>query len=460
MAILGYSGNTTTTLDRVALRIGGGIFTAPVSGTLGLPWVLFGVDSGGAAGWYVVVYAVTGTSTMGAVVGKTTLQSTAAASALAWRQASAWDGSAPTVTAGTKYSLQVFTPSDARMNLARTLSGGVGAFVDAPTTAVPDPYTAGYTVNTSLYRVYCTITEGNAPTAPTKVSPSDGASLNPAVANVFSATYNGDGVQTGAQYRYRDQTVGSWTTGAWEVTPYPRVTIPGATFSDATDYYVQVRYRNAYGDGAWSDSWSVSAVAVPDVPVITSPSNLDTISTATGSLDWTVTNQDAYRVQVFADNGSGGADEETSLYDSDVVETAGTRTVSIDYSSWNGDTVHPAVAVRYSSTWSSYATVAVDVAFTGPMKPTCVVTVGSGNGIIAITATHPTPTGGEPAAVAHDIYRTHVPEHDPTDYVRIAASVAPGATYNDREWVPGIDYAYKIRALAADGTSTLSDATT
>jgi hypothetical protein len=79
MAILGYSVSTTTTVDRVAKRIGGGVFTAAKSGTLDKPWVEFSVDAGGAAGWYVVVYAVSG-SALGAVLGKTVIQSTAAGS--------------------------------------------------------------------------------------------------------------------------------------------------------------------------------------------------------------------------------------------------------------------------------------------------------------------------------------------------------------------------------------------
>jgi hypothetical protein len=459
MTNLGCSTATTSVDECFVEYTRGGVYTATLTGSLLPPWAMFSVDAGGDTQWYVVAYAVSG-SALGAVLGKTTLQSTADGSSRAWRQATGWDGAAPAITSGSKYSLQVFTPLDGRMNIARTLTGGIGAYADVGGTAIPDPFPTTHTDTTSLYRIHAEITTNVAPLAPTKVSPADGASLDPAQSQTFEYTFNDSGdVQTANCYRYRKTTVGTWTGGTvWTATPYARFVIPGGSLGDANDYYVQVATKDASGTaGAWSNSWIVTAAAVAGVPIITDPANGEAIATASQALTWTQTNQDGYRARIVADL-SGAPDPTDILWDSDVVEEAATRTVTLDLTAYNGTAVHLEVASRYGVAWSDYADVRVDVAFTAPHTPTVTLTANSAEGRIEISATHPAPDAGEPAATSMDIYAGTTSTY--ADAIRIAAALAPDATFHWYGCASGVEYYVWVRANAADGTSATSAATT
>lgn len=464
MAIIGFSTTTSNYVNRTADRIGGGVFTAPASGAFGLPKILCAAKSAGNAVFTVGIYEVSG-STLGDLIGETIEHSVTKSSSRAFRGPSAWAGATPAMTAGAKYSIQVHS-KDANLILYRDTGGGVGVFVDADyDSGLPDPFpSSGVTTNTSKYRMYCDVIPGSAPNAVVKVSPADETVIDPAVGNVFRGAYSNDletDVMAAVQWRYRRVGTTSWTESEWETTPICQFTVPGGTLPTGYNYIVDSRAKDQLGGlvGPWMTSpWLITATALPDIPTITSPANGATITDWYDYLDWTAPNQDAYRAQVYEDDGDGGADTESVLFDSEAQESADVRSLAIDYSEWNDQTVHPAVAVRYGEIWTEYAIVSVDVAFTGPMQPTCTIEVGDQTGIMEISATHPEPTGGEPEAIAHDIY---VARSDNTsNRWRIAAGVGPADAFRWRDWARDIDYTFWVRALAADGTSTWSEATT
>lgn len=616
---------------------------APVSGFIQEIYVYNRVKSSGDARWKIMVYEWTG-GEPDALLGVTAEVKTTKGSGGAHRKAVL---SAPIpITKDHYYTLQYWT-KDGNSQLGWEIHGGVGAHgPDDYDNGPEDPY-GSHTNSDNNYHLYAPIILGSAPNPVTKVSPADETVIDPSAGNVFKGTYSNamsTDIQSAIQYRYRAVGTPSWTDGPWATTPVCKFTIAGGTLETGSDYIVDCRCKDQLGGiiGPWMTSpWLVTATALPDIPVIDTPANGGTINDWYGYLDWTTSEQDAWRVQVFADDGFGAADPETSLYDSGAQEDADIRSLAIDYSDWNGQTVHPAVAVRYSAVWTDYAVVGVDVAFTGPDQPTCNIVVGDGDGIIEVSATHPgaqvfeataadgmlnkesgdswadcqsavpsltagspqllvaravidaaywvqyrafvatdisglvaeppaaslllnaeetelgvpagafiayyqpwgsgeggaldptdwvaegtltaasalvTPTGtgpleiplinlgslltsngrfvliaedetveptgvdaavgisafetetgiaptletgsGSPAVVAIDIYRDNVKGYDADELVRIAAGLAPEDTYEDREWPDGVDLTYKVKALAADGTSTYSELTT
>jgi hypothetical protein len=455
VSILGVSITTGYFADRANNVIGGGIYTAPASGVLDNPWCYFSVDSGGSGLWKIALYNVSG-SNVTTLVAQTGAMTTAAGSAKAWRQA-VWT-SAPTVVSGTKYALLIASGS-AYLNIGRATSGGAGIFGNNTSTypTLASPFPSAHTDDDSLYRLYATILTGNvAPNAPAIVSPTGGATIDYVAANVFTWTFsdpNPGDTQSAYQIRYKVAGATSWTTMTAVTSPASTWTAPGSTFS-AGNWEWQVLTRDAQGlSSPWSASGTFTATTVPATPTITAPVAGGTVTSNPYTVTWSCPDQgDGYQVRTVRDN-SGSPDTGTVYQDTGLVADSAARSVSMTFGT-NSRYEHVQVRVKNSGTFSSWASVRVQVSWTAPATPTVAVTANSAVAYVLVVATHPTPSGSQPAVSYEDIYRAT--DVNGTGAIRIATHRTPHSQYRDYAVSAATNYYYQVKAVATTGTTANS----
>jgi hypothetical protein len=301
-----------------------------------------------------------------------------------------------------------------------------------------------------------TVQHNQAPTAPTGLTPSGGSIVDRTAAQVFGWTRNdpdaGD-YQTKYELRYRLVGAGSWTTLAEVVSGTTSHTF-AANFFAAGNYEWQVRLADQLG--VWSPfsaSAFFTAAVPPAAPGITAPVNGSTLASADGEVVWTAPDQSAFQARRVAD-AAGAADPNTVYYDSGTVVSAAARNHGLTFSV-NNRWEHVQVRVRDSNNlWSTWSSVRVQVSYTPPAAPTLVASVTAA-GHVAVVVTHPAPSGGQPAIATHDVYRRRVGDGSP-EGVRVAAGVAPGATWVDALVGHRESYEYRAVAHGANGTSSTS----
>ena len=251
--------------------------------------------------------------------------------------------------------------------------------------------------------------------------------------------------------RYRLTGAATWTT-ITGTTPNSFYDFAPATLA-AGDYEWQVSTTDALGYvGPYSGSSFYAAADVPSPPTITAPINGSTVSAETATVAWSTPNQDAYEVRRVADN-AGAADTGTVYFTTGVVESTAARSIAVAFPT-NDRYEHVQVRVRDAGLWSPWSSVRVLVSYTPPAVPTLVVTGNTPTGAITIQATHPTPGAGVPTVTSIDIHRRLA--SDTSDGIRIAAGLAPSTAFADWAVASGVAYAYRVRALGSNGTSSWS----
>ena len=298
---------------------------------------------------------------------------------------------------------------------------------------------------THLYSVV--VYETNSPPyASTNLSPSTG-SIDLNSANTFGWTFNdpnaGD-TQSKFDLQYRIGAA-AWTT-VTSVSTTSSNTFAAGTFT-AANYEWQVRTYDALGlQGPWSASAFFTAGTIPATPVITAPAAGGTIPGGTGTITWTAPNQASYEVRKVADN-AGAPDTTMVYYDSAEVVNATARSAPFTFPV-NNRYEHLEIRIRFNGLWSAWADVRINVFYTPPATPLAQVNADNPSASVYVRITDPTPTGGQPAVVSHDIYRRLA---GVGAGIRIAAA-ATGQTYIDLVPAGGVAYEYQVVANSANST--------
>lgn len=353
----------------------------------------------------------------------------AGSSNIGWRK---WTRSGATLSARTNFDTT--GPVAPYVVLRR---GYGGAQIDALYTdyAASSPYAVTYTKIAAL---------NQPPNASTGLSPTGSVTIDRSLTQRFSWTFSdpdaGD-TQSKVDIQYRIGT-GGWTTVTDTTTNWYH-DFAGATFSAAT-YEWQVRTYDSTGTvGPWSSSSFFVAANAPATPSITAPTSGSTVAANSTVATWSAPSQDAYELRTVGDI-AGSPDTGTIYTDSGVVVDSSGRSRTVTFAV-NGRTEHIQVRVQVAGLWSTWADARVVISFTVPATPTLVATVDSPNGRVVIVVTDPTPTGGQPTVIGHDIYRRIV---GTVGSKRYAASV--GTTWVD--YGPGSRTAYEYQVVAIGST--------
>lgn len=200
----------------------------------------------------------------------------------------------------------------------------------------------------------------------------------------------------------------------------------------------------------WSASAFFSARLRPDAPTITAPTEGQTITQARPYVTWTSPTHPAPqgRFQVVRATLTGQVREDSGQ----IVGTAKTwrarhrtNNVGREYR----------VRVEHDSLWSPWATVQVFVFFVGPPTPEpWTVAADEDRDCIVVTITNPESAPGQPLLDAQEVWRRFA--GDDGDGIRRAV-LGGNVTWSDHFVVAGVDYEYKIIALAANGDATETD---
>jgi hypothetical protein len=302
-----------------------------------------------------------------------------------------------------------------------------------------------------------------APTAPTWVTPANGAAADVAVALPLDWVFNdpnpGD---TQSAYAVRRQigagALNYWraSDSTWQVAEVQNtsattaLSLPGGWGADVDanhSYAVKT-----WDSGSLASPYSDAVVVVPSAvvtPTITAPTAAQVIATNQVTITWTVSAQTAYRVRLVQTSGAGSLN-----YDSGWI--TGTDLTFIPPSilpTATGYTI--TLNTRNSEGLSSGdVTRAFTVTYLPPMTPTLVCTAVPASGWIAVVITNPAPTGGAPALASQDLYRRVV--GDTSNGVLLSSGLSSGATYNDWQAASGVAYEYRVQASGVNGTSIFS----
>jgi hypothetical protein len=192
-------------------------------------------------------------------------------------------------------------------------------------------------------------------------------------------------------------------------------------------------------------------------PVLTSPEDGSTISTNKVTVAWTTTEQRSYRVRLLTSSN-------VVLYDSNKVTSSTVREIEPPNILPDG-LINAKAEVRV---WNDQDlqgptdTHTFSVEYVEPATPSISVVVQPSYARIAITPTDPAPTGEQPTVVSHDLY-VRVSEGGLQDMerpvggdgIRIVAENDEEVMY-DLYPTSGVDYQYRVKSNANNGTSSWS----
>jgi hypothetical protein len=421
-------------------------------------WIYCSADAGGTAPFKINVYDKAAADYYPEDVIATSAELAVPASASwAWRYVAF--ASEPTLTSGAYYYFGPHTSSN-RLNIRYATTGGQNyeqgdTYSDGP----EDPWApaGGGGPGTRQYSCYL-VTEplNSAPNAPSLTYPIGGVVVNRDGPVTFTWAFSDpDSGDTQSAYDVRYRVVGdpTWISLGWQTSANSEHTFAAATFTAGQNYEWQAATKDNHGAaGTWSSSAYYTAQATPATPTLDEPDPLDTIAAPTSTLQWTVTNQDAYQARSVADS-AGSPDTNTVYTDTGEVVSTSARTCLLAFPV-NGRVEHVQLRVKYLGIWSAWATAKVTVSWTGPAKPVCSVVPQTTPGCIRVGCLYFSPGGSYPAPTSYDVFRS---EDAGATYIRIAKDLDPDERYDDYAVGSGVEYHYYVRAKATNGTFTDSD---
>lgn len=292
------------------------------------------------------------------------------------------------------------------------------------------------------------------PTAPTPRTLLGGVTVSTGGKNRASWTFNDPNVgdsQSAFNFYYRVVGDTSWTT-VTKTTPNPWYDFDAGTL-DPADYEWQVEVYDAAGEiSPRTTSALFTAADPPDGPSVTYPINGQAVEQLE-TVVWSAPAQDSYQLRRIADD-AGDPDPSTVYFDTGEVAETLTRSLAVEFDV-NDRFEHVQVRVKFSSLWSEWVGVQVDVSYTPPPTPTFTVYPDATTGSLLVMIANPAPVGDEPPAAYNDVY-----VNDGAGLERKASEIATNAGW--RHWTPrsGRDYTGSVRVVgvAANGTTASSTA--
>lgn len=347
---------------------------------------------------------------------------------------------------------------------------GVALCEQPQTTAGSTPVqTFGLSSPASWYTIALSLYSNDPPNAPTLIAPPSGSSVNVAAAQEFDWTFSDpDPADAQSAFDWRASNDGG-TTWAYTVSKdgtsgvgnLTKTRLPAATFTDGDSLEWQVRTYDLLGrQGPWSSSFFFTAAVIPDAPTITSPGVDSTVGTPFVEVDWSFGAQQAYRVRLSDDDGSGNPDLSHINFDSGEVEDPTARTLIVPLTT-TGIVQHILVSVEQAGLWSDEGDARFTVDFDAPPAPSLTLTTNDTAGAITCYVTNPAPGGGELDTVSNSILVSadngatwNVPDSSP-DNPAVGLPVNGQWTW----WAPasGVDYQFRGVAYTAAGSTAYSD---
>jgi hypothetical protein len=318
--------------------------------------------------------------------------------------------------------------------------GGGSSFTKAGATGVVNTSGGATTIGSGQV----VLTFNQPPKAPNLIFPINNVSLASTAVQLFqwANSFNEVGdTATGFDLRYRLVGGPTWTTLAHVVSAASQYSFAANTFATGT-YEWQVRSRGSVSgnDGPWSASGVFSVIAPPAAPTVVTPAASEFIGNVLYTVTWnSVDGQEAYEVMIMDETLA------VSLYDV-LNENSSDNFATVTFPSES----YPAnvlVRVRVFGLWSAWTTVAVLVLIVPPVTPTLIAIPHGNDGTtprITVSITNP---AGSPVALYNDLYRSSA--YDPE--IRVAAGLAPNATWIDYTPANGIVYTYRAVAVSSNG---------
>jgi hypothetical protein len=124
----------------------------------------------------------------------------------------------------------------------------------------------------------------------------------------------------------------------------------------------------------------------------------------------------------------------------------------------NNRSEHVQLRVRSAGLWSPWANVGVLVSYTVPAVPMLAVAEDSTDGTISVQASHPPPAAGQPTVSHVDVWRREMRDGQVVagTEIRVAKDRPPTSVYVHFAAHRQV-YAYRVRAVAVNGTSSWSE---
>jgi hypothetical protein len=230
-----------------------------------------------------------------------------------------------------------------------------------------------------------TISHNQAPTAPTQLSPSNGAIIDRTQVIRFSWKHNDDGAQAGFRIAWR--TVASdGTRGAWNY-------IPNSTsFMNTTNQYYNMPANTLpFGDIEWTvqtkdqqglespyATYQIIKASEPtNAPTILQPANMSTVNTTRVIVEWSSLNQLEYELILYDSDGR-------QLWSEQKASQSKLIQIPVDLQNNTWYEIHLRVKDSVTLLWSSYTVHNFGTDFTPPLPPVIERFESAGTGIVNV----------------------------------------------------------------------------
>lgn len=286
-----------------------------------------------------------------------------------------------------------------------------------------------------------TIRRNVAPGTPSNLKPSGGQSVDRTEVIIFSWTHNDTDSQSRFILRYRLRGATAWNT-VDKITPFMFHYLGANTLPNGVIEWQVKTYDQMDLESPWSSINIFNAVEPTNAPTILRPTEGDFITEARPFVQWSSTEQTAYRLQVLQGSTVLDEIEKTSVNKA--------QTIGIDLE--NNEMYTFRVQVKgVSGIWSDWSSANVTTAFTPPIDPYLDFAVDQERGSIILTIENFASTDLQviPNATYNELFRR---QQGAQEWTRIAGNMATNSSYTDYTPGGGIVYEYKARAWAENGT--------
>lgn len=285
-----------------------------------------------------------------------------------------------------------------------------------------------------------TIQHNQAPTVPTNLSPSGGASVDRASVVRLSWQHNdpnSNDPQSQFDLQWRKQGDATWNDVS-QVTTNQYWDAPAGTFPRGTIEWRVRTYDQAGLSSPYSDIQTFFAGDKPANPTVTDPIDGATVPVARPTVQWSSVGQTAYHVKVLDV-------AEALLWE--IQANSPNKAQTVLYDLQNNTDYQIRVAIKNADNlWSDFVTSNIHVSYTPPAVP--IVTTSKGEGVIIVSIDNPTPSGTQPNVSYNDLYRRKPGE----TWTRIATNIPADASFVDYTPASGQVYEYFVRAWGDNGT--------